>query len=71
MILLQVLLLMFHDPEGREIWINPGTVVSLRAKGTAEHYHGHANCLINLDDGKFVAVRETCARVREAVGEHK
>lgn len=71
MIWLQVLLILLHDPEGREIWINPETVVSLRPRGIDGHFPKEARCLVNLDDGKFVAVRESCNGVREAVGEHK
>lgn len=63
-------LIMLHGPEGQEIWINPDAVAALRSKEKGQNFPPGANCLVNLEDGKFAAVKETCAEVRR-MGEEK
>ena len=61
-------LMLLHAPGGREIRVNPKTVASMHATmpGQPNAYVAEeAQCLINLTDGKFVSVVETCERVQE------
>ena len=60
-------LIMLHTVDGQEVYVNPREVTSLKGKGSGEHFTPGANCLINLVDGKFVAVKETCNLVREEI----
>lgn len=64
-------LITLHNPDGHEIDINPPQVTSLRAapEGQArEHFTGRVRCMINLTDGKFVTVVESCNEVRLLLG---
>jgi hypothetical protein len=54
------------------IEINPDQIVSLRAaaperKDEAKLFHQSVKCLINLADGKFVAVVEDCNTIRNLI----
>jgi hypothetical protein len=64
MILLVVVLLLviLHGPDGGEISINPMTVTTMRAARTeaAKQTIDGVACIITLTDGKFVSVREDC-----------
>jgi hypothetical protein len=61
-------LVLLHGLDGREIYINPETVTTMRAP-----IHGKENkvisaetqCVLNTTDGKFISVIETCDKVRE------
>jgi hypothetical protein len=62
-----------HGPEGHEINVNPKRITSMRgrapgAKGNAM-VHDKAHCVLNMDDGKFIAVLETCSAVRQSIKE--
>lgn len=64
-------LIVLHNPDGHQIDINPAQVTSLRAapEGQArEHFTGRVRCMINLTDGKFVTVVESCDEVRLLLG---
>jgi hypothetical protein len=51
-------------PDGQPIPINPDRVVSLRpAPGGI--YHHKVRCVVHTDDGKFIAVSESCKRSYE------
>ena len=64
-------LILLHGPGGQEIWINPDTITSVRTpRGAEDHVHRDVHCFVNTDDGKFAAVVETCAAVKE-LGEVK
>jgi hypothetical protein len=60
-------LLLLHSPDGREIYIRPDSVTTMRAAVS-----GHKNklvtdtarCVLHTTDGKFSSVRETCQMVR-------
>lgn len=65
-----VILVLLHAPDGREIRVNPDSITSMHAgtgSGNKLITEG-ARCLINLADGKHVAVAETCDDVRDRVG---
>lgn len=52
-------------PEGQSIDINVDQIVSLRDRQEKTPVHDEVKCLIHTSDGKFVAVRETCAEVEK------
>ena len=70
MIDVAIILMLLHGPDGSEIRVNPDQITHLRsAKPNASKdekiFHGSpANCMINLADGKFVTVVETCEQVK-------
>jgi hypothetical protein len=55
---------------GTAILVNPEQVTSLRAAspGQQKHFTHTVRCMINLTDGKFVTVIETCDAVRALLG---
>lgn len=60
-------LIVLHTIDGREISINPAQVTSLHAAKPGEANKQLAlgvRCLVNLTDGKFVSVAESCETVR-------
>jgi hypothetical protein len=62
--------IVLHGPGGFEININPKRVTSMRS-GIAgqknKFIHEDAKCVLNMDDGKFISVIETCDQVRQAL----
>lgn len=70
MIPVVVTLLILHGPNGGEVRINPNEVTSLVAATPGQpnrlFVHG-ARCLVNLTDGKFAAVVETCVEVARQI----
>lgn len=66
------LLIVLHSVTGVPIEINPVMVTHLRypEQGTRLFTEG-ARCMINMTDGKYVTVRETCAEVRALIEQRK
>lgn len=69
-------LILLHGADGAAIEVNPDQITSLRGprEGVTEHdrmYHKATNCLINLADGKAVAVIETCEVVQQMIEGNK
>lgn len=65
-----ILILALHfihvtGPDGQAIDVAVDQVVSLRSRHESTPVHEEVNCLIHTADGKFIAVRETCAQVEE------
>ena len=63
-------LLLLHGPDGVEVRISPDQVTHLRSAkpGAAKNdkiFPEHVNCMVNLTDGKFVTVVETCEHVQK------
>jgi len=54
-----------HTVEGRELYINPESVISLSVAGKL--VTERAQCVITLNDAKFVTVRENCDEVRRLI----
>jgi len=53
---------------GGEIHVNPNEVTHMRAHPPGEEHRAFTEdveCMINLSDGKFVTVIETCETVRK------
>lgn len=64
---LALLLVVLHTVDGHEVAVNPALVTSLiaaRQGETSQHFTAEVRCMINLADGKFVTVTETCESVR-------
>lgn len=67
-----VILVMLHGPDGREIDIAVDEVTSVHCKmpGTENKlFADGVNAVINLTDGKYVSVKETCNQVRDLLKE--
>lgn len=60
-------LIRLHGLDGQEIDINPREITVMRERGQGQHLTKDAECAISLSDGKFVAVKETCAEVRQKI----
>ncbi len=57
-----------HSVDKREVAINVPQITSMVARqGQNRNLHHDATCLINLADGKFVTVIETCGEVRRLI----
>jgi hypothetical protein len=62
---------LLHAPGGAIIEINPLQVTSLRASEHKGNFTDEARCLVNLVDGKHVAVVEDCNAVRKLIEESR
>jgi hypothetical protein len=73
MIKLAIILIILHAPGGAAIEVNPDQITSLRNKNEENETYvtRGANCQINLTDGKYALVMETCAEVRKLVEDIK
>lgn len=63
-------LLLLHDPAGREVRVNPNQVTALRPNSPASAadkglLHQDVQCVVNLADGKYVAVTESCGEIMD------
>jgi hypothetical protein len=68
-----VVLVLLHTPKA-EVYVNPQSVTSMRADdpGKPHEYMTDAvHCMLNLSDGKFVSVIETCDQVKALIEEAK
>jgi hypothetical protein len=67
MILIAVTLIALHGPDGHSIAVNLQEVTSVHCR-LAGHASGlfveGVNAIINMSDGKFVSVRETCEELK-------
>lgn len=67
-----VVLLILHGVSGKEITVNSDKIVSMRdGEHTGQYIDDDVGCVINTNDGKFISVVETCAAVRQLIGEQK
>ena len=69
----EVFLLLLHAPDGQEYRIASEQVTSLHAPRPSgdKHFVSTVHCLVNLADGKFVSVVETCPEVAKKLAEHR
>ena len=65
MLLAYVVLIQLHTVDGGVIEINPREITTMRPRHEHENFAKGAECMINMSDGKFVAVREDCVTVEE------
>ena len=65
-------MLTLHGASGVEIDVNSQEITHLRRPEPGNHsFPANVHCMVNLADGKFVTVQETCEQVREAIGGKK
>ena len=58
-------MLVLHNVSGVEIDVNPDEITHLRRpEAGSPNFPKSANCMINMSDGKFVTVKETCDQIR-------
>lgn len=64
-------LLVLHNIDGREVYVNPSEIISLReAKAdidTNKVFVKGLRCMVNTTDGKFLNVIEECAYIRTMI----
>jgi hypothetical protein len=62
-------LIVLHAPDGHEVFVNPDEVTVLHQKLGAgkDTFTANASCLVNMTDGKFITVVETCLTVLKAL----
>lgn len=66
--LVALVLVALHAPDGHEILVNPAAVTSMHAAVEGkknELISEQVRCLINTNDGKFISVIEPCDKVSE------
>jgi uncharacterized protein YlzI (FlbEa/FlbD family) len=56
-------LFLVHSVDGREVYVNADNVITLSTPGKL--VTEKATCLMLLNDGKFITVKETCDEVRK------
>jgi hypothetical protein len=69
---LAIQLVLVHTPNGDVVEINPDQIVTMRTaaqerKEEERMFHKSVKCLINLADGKFVAVVESCVEIKALI----
>lgn len=63
-------LIILHTVSGAQIEINPKLITHMRGPEPDHRlFTEGAKCLINFSDGKYITVRETCAEVKNLIGE--
>lgn len=70
-VLAQLILIIVHSPDGHVIQLNPSQIIAMRAaKSSPNKLITHqVKCAIHTVDGHFIGVVETCARVRDLIGQ--
>jgi hypothetical protein len=64
------LLIVLHGPDGREIDVSINEITSLQCKipgAKNQLFTEGVNAVINMTDGKYVSVKETCAEIRDRI----
>jgi hypothetical protein len=63
-------LLQFTGPTGVRIDLNGEAMTSIRDPHSMSggHWVKGTNCVIVMSNGRFIAVKETCDEVRQAIG---
>lgn len=62
-----IVLIQLTDLNGKAFDVNIDTITSLHDVSESEHVRDNGNCAISTTDGKTIAVKETCDRVRELI----
>ena len=67
-----VAMLVLHSATGVEIDVNPKNITNMRSPEPGnKNFSDTVKCQINMADGKFVTVKETCEEVRKLIGRDK
>ena len=60
-----LLMIILHSGSGVEMGVNPALITNMRnPEPNNPSFTPNVKCLINMSDGKFVTVKETCEEVR-------
>jgi hypothetical protein len=62
-----IALVELHGPDGQRYYVNPAEISSVREPVTREHFAAGTHCIIVTTNGRFLATREGCEEVRQAV----
>jgi uncharacterized protein YlzI (FlbEa/FlbD family) len=66
------MMVVLHTVTGTAIEVNPLLITHLRhPEANNRSFVEGAQCMINMVDGKYVTVRETCAEVRQLIEEQR
>jgi hypothetical protein len=60
-------LIVLHGASGVVIEVNPGQITHLRRPEGQKNFTPGVECMVNLVDGKYVTVRESCEAVRALI----
>ncbi len=61
-----LVLIVLHSGSGTPLDVNTETITNLRNPEPSNNaFSKGVQCQVNMTDGKFVTVRETCAEVRK------
>lgn len=60
-------LIELHTVDGAVIQVAPQSIVSMHGRRSGQLFHEGAKCLLNLADGKFIVVKETCDEVTKLI----
>jgi len=65
--MIMLVLIILHSGSGTPLELNPALVTNLRNPEPSNSglFAKGVRCQINMTDGKFVTVKETCAEVRK------
>jgi len=67
-----VVMVILHSSTGVEIDVNTELITNMRsAEPGHKNLAAGVNCMINMSDGKFVSVKETCEEVRRVMEARK
>lgn len=61
------LFIALHLVDGTIVQVNPKSIISMRGRGQTQLITEGGHCMLNLADGKYVVVRETCKEVFELI----
>jgi len=65
-------MIILHSATGVEIDVNEKLITNMRNPEPGhKNFSGNVKCMINMSDGKFVPVKETCEEVRRLIGRDK
>ena len=56
--------IILHTLDGRAIYVNIKSIVSITEQKGKDSFIGTAYCVVNLADHKFVTITETCESVK-------
>ena len=61
-----LVMIILHSATGVEMDVNPALITNMRnPEPNNPAFTPNVKCLINMSDGKFVTVKETCEQVRK------
>ena len=67
-----LVMVILHSATGVEIDVNSETITNMRSPEPGnKNFTPNVKCMVNMSDGKFVPVRETCEEVRRVMERQK